>query len=283
MDSFINKFKYFLLLIVSVVLFSQCDEDDDVVTDNPMIEMNASKLYGHGQYQLKTESGDNVNITLTISSTSALKSMKVKKTKNLNVDKTFGENGEELVFSSLSESSYIYNFEYTPSVDDIDLLIGFTFTVENENGQVKESDLSLVVTLSPRDNLPRRRWVFKSKLWVTDPDNPNSEDLADCEKDNSMLLSEDGSITIDYGTDTGAGACLFDGFNVYTNWNLSDDEKTFTRTYYGIFSPDDIVTEVFEVKTLTVDKLELEQTLDLTAFGLGAEEKYLFIYEAMPL
>lgn len=266
------------------IAFVQCDDDEDnAVIDNPTIEMDATKSYGHGQYQLKTESGDDVNITLKISSSSVLKSMKIKKTKNMQIDESYSEQGEKIVFSSSTEFAYTYAFEYTPLVVDVDQLIGFTFSVENEDGNVTESDLTLAVTLSPRDNLPRRRWVLKSKQWITDPDTPNSEGIADCEKDNAMILGEDASVTIDYGSDTGAGACLFDGFNVYTNWSLSDDEKTFSRTYYGIFSPDNFVTEVFDVKTLTVEKFELVQTMDLSAFGLGTEEQYLFVYEAMPL
>lgn len=283
MNVYVNKFKYLFILIVATVSFSQCDEDDDIITDNPVIEMNISTSYGHGQYEYKAESGDEINVSMRIVSTNILKSLKITKTKNLNIDPTYGTNGELVVFESSLETDYSYDFSYTPGVDDVDQLIGFTYTVEDEKGEVTESDLTLKVTLSPRDNLPRRKWVLKSKLWVTDPDNPNSEGIADCEKDNAMLLNNDGSMTIDYGADTGAGACLFDGFNVYTNWSLSEDEKTFTRTYYGIFSPDVIVTEVFDVKILTVENLALEQTMDLTAFGLGAEEKYLFVYEAMPL
>lgn len=279
----VNKLRYLFILMISVLLFSQCDEDKDIIEDNPTVEMDVSKTYGHGQYALNVESGNNLKVNVKIASNSILKSFKIEKTKNLNVDQTFGDKGVLSVFESSAEKNYSYDFNYTPNVDDVDELIGFTFIVENADGNVTESDLTLKVTLSPRDNLPRRRWVYKSKIWVTDPDNPNSEQLADCEKDNAMLLGEDGSISIDYGTDTGAGDCLFDGFNVYTNWSLSEDETIFTRTYYGIFSPDNVVTEVFDVKTLTVEKLELEQVLDLSAFGLGTEEKYLFVYEAVPL
>lgn len=282
MGSLNFKFKYFFLLIVMIIVFVQCDDDDDMI-DNPIIEMDITKSHGHGQYQLKTESGDNVNISLTISSSSILKSLKIKKTKNLQTDESYSEQGEKIVFSSSTELAYTYSFEYTPSVEDVDQLIGFTFSVENENGNVTESDVTMIVTLSPRDNLTRRRWGLKSKQWITDPDTPNSEGIADCEKDNAMILGEDASVTIDYGSDTGAGDCLFDGFNVYTNWSLSDDEKIFSRTYYGIFSPDNVITEIFDVKTLTVDKIELIQTMDLSAFGLGSEEKYLFVYDAMPL
>lgn len=283
MKSIFKILKYSLFLIMAI-MFSQCEENDNATsTDDPVIVLAAPNSPGHGQYKLKVESGNAVNIPISISTTGKLKSVQVTKTVNLAVDNTFATNGVMNLLSGAGGSTYESTFNYKPTVSDVDQLVGFTFRAENENGSFTEGDLTLVVTLSPRDNLPRRRWHLKSVLHVNNKTTPNKESINDCEKDNTMVLFADGKITIDYGTDTGTGSCLFDGFSVYTGWELTEDNLQFIRTSYGIFSPDVTVTDVFAVKTLTVERFDIEQTVDLSAFGLGKEEKFLYVYEAGPL
>jgi len=283
MKSIFKILKYSLFLIMAF-MFSQCEKNDNPTnTDDPVIVLSAPNSPGHGQYKLKVESGNAINVPISINSTGKLKSVQVTKTVNLTVDNTFATNGVMNLLSSTSGSMYEHTFNYTPSVNDVDQLVGFTFKAENEQGSITEGDLTLVVTLSPRDNLPRRKWHLKSVLHVNNKTTPNKEEIKDCEKDNTMVLFADGKITIDYGTDTGAGGCLFDGFSVYTGWELTEDNLRFIRTSYGIFSPDVTVTDVFVVKTLTVGRFDIEQTVDLSAFGMGKEEKFLYIYEAGPL
>lgn len=283
MKSIFKILKYSLFLIFTI-MFSQCEENDNTTkTDDPVIALSAPSSPGHGQYKIKVESGSAVNVPLSINTSGKLKSIQVTKTVNLNVDNTFGANGVLDLSSGAGGSTYESTFSYTPNVGDVDQLVGFTFRAENENGSFTEGDLTLVVTLSPRDNLTRRRWHLTSVLHVNNKTTPNKESINDCEKDNSMILYADGRITIDYGTDTGTGNCLFDGFNVYTGWELTEDNLQFIRTSYGIFTPDVIVTDVFAVKTLTVERFDIEQTVDLSAFGLGKEEKFLYVYEAGPL
>lgn len=278
------KFLKYLLLILVVFTFSQCKEGENTPkVDNPVIAMAAPISPGHGQYKIKVESGNEVSVLINITSNNNLKGFQVTKTVNLAVDNTYAPNGVMNLLTSTAGQTYEYTFVYTPSVNDVDQLVGFTFKAENEDGSVTESDLTLVVTLSPRDNLPRRKWNLKSILHVNNKDKPNTEVIKDCEKDNSMVLFADGRINIDYGTDTGAGGCLFDGFSVYTSWELTEDNLQFIRTSYGIFSPAVIVTEVFTVKTLTVERFDIEQTVDLSVFGGAVDEKFLYIYEAGPL
>lgn len=283
MNKTIKYLKYLLLIIVAFT-FTQCEENESTVRqDNPSIKMTAPSSPGHGQYRLNVESGNEVSVPIAVTSTNNLKSFQVTKTVNLVVDSTFATNGVMNLLTGTAGQSLEYTFNYNPPVNDVDQLVGFTFRAEDQGGSVTEGDLTLVVTLSPRDNLPRRRWHLKSVLHVNNKTTPNKEELKECEKDNSMLLFADGKITLEYGTDTGAGDCLFDGFNVYTNWELTEDNLQFIRTSYGIFSPTVTVVDTFAVKTLTVERFDIEQSVDLSAFGLGADERFLYIYEAGPL
>ena len=279
----IFKFLKYMLLLIVAFTFNQCEENESTTIDNPVISLSAPASPGHGQYKVKVESGNIVSVPINISSTDKLKTFQVTKSVNLTVDKTFATNGVMNLLSGTAGQTYQYTFNYTPTVNDVDKLIGFTFKAENEGGSVTEGDLTLVVTLSPRDNLPRRKWHLKSILHVNNKEKPNTEVIKDCEKDNTMVLFADGKININYGTDTGAGGCLFDGFSVYTSWQLTDDNLQFIRKSYGIFSPSVTVTEIFIVKTLTVERFDLEQTVDLSVFGGAVDEKFLYIYEAGPL
>lgn len=250
--------------------------DDYYDHDNFTVKLAAEKIIGHGQYQQKVQSGDEIIVDVQVQSATPLRELRITKTVDLKVDSSFGTNGTMVVNATAANLNYTFN--YTPTVADVDRLVGFTFAAVNAAGESEVSDLTVVVTLSPRDNLTRKRWALTSVYHV----NADEEAIKECEKDNAMLLNADGTIEITYGSDTGVGDCLFDGFNVYTGWSLSEDEKQFTRTYYGIFSPATVVTEVFEVETLTVDKLVLKQVLDLSDFGLSTEETFLFTYAATP-
>ena len=282
MKSITNYLKYTLLLM-AVFVYSQCTEkDNETVVDDPQISMYAPTSPGHAQYKIAVESGYDVTVPLSITSSSNLKSVKVTKTFNLDIDPSFGDNGTLTILSSAGGSSYDYTFTYMPSTEDVDQLVGFTFEAENEKGNVSQSDLTLVVTLSPRDNLPRRKWNLTSVLWVNNTDTPNLESINDCEKDNSMLLNEDGTMSVDYGTDTGSGSCAYDGLTAYDSWELTDDDQYFIRTSHGVFTPDVEVIDTFTVRSLTVEEFAIEQSVDLTVFGLGPDERFLYVYKAGP-
>lgn len=277
----LNKLLKYGLILLPLLIYVGCEPDeqspaDFYDNDDFTVKLSADRSIGKGQYSKKVESGDEVNLDINIQSASALSKLKITKTVNLKVDPSFGTNGTMTI--DASGTSFEYNFMYTTDTTDVDELVGFTFEATNATGETEVSDLNLIVTLSPRDNLPRRRWLLTSILHVNED---NAEVIKECEKDNSLLLNADSTIVVDYGADTGSPGCDFDGFNVYTKWYLSEDEKTFTWEYYGIFSPGTTVVESFEVKTLTTDVLAYEQTVDLTVLGLGIET-FLYTYKATP-
>jgi hypothetical protein len=178
---------------------------------------------------------------------------------------------------SATGNSLTYDFTYNTLSTDVDQLIGFTFEAVNAAGSTEVSDLNLQVTLSPRDNIPQRKWNLTSILQLTDK---NKEVINDCEKDNSVLFNQDGTLAFLYGKDTGTGNCQFDGFNVYDKWVLSEDQKTFTITYHGLFNPATTV-DTYTVRSLTTEELKLELTVDLSVFGAGIET-FLYTYKAGP-
>lgn len=270
----------FVVFLAAAGIMAGCEEEMESNANEPAIPLLSKegtnlKAPGKGQYRLAALSGDEVTVSALLPSD--VQSLTITKTVNLEIDQAFGSNGVMTVDgSSLNES---YDFVYAPPVTDIDELVGFTFTATRANGSTVVSDLTLVVTLSPRDNIPFRRWNLVSRLWV---DNGNSEDLKDCEKDNYYLFNGDGTMSLNYGTDTGTGACGFDGFNVYETWELTENEELFIMTRYGIFSPDVKETETYRVVKLTTDEIVLDIDLDLSVFGLSTEETFRYFLDAAP-
>lgn len=269
------------LVVLLATCFSGCEEDVPSNSDNPGLRLVAAdgtnlKAPGRGQYRLAALSGSEISVK-ALTPSSELKSLTITKTVNLQVDESFGDNGVLTVDPASFDAEYVFN--YAPPVSDIDQLVGFTFRAEKANGSSLISDLTLVVTLSPRDNIPFRRWNLVSRIWV---DGGNVEDMKACEKDNYYLFNSDGTMSLNYGTDTGTGDCGFDGFNVYDTWELTADEKFLIMTRHGIFSPDVTETETYRMIQLTTEKMVFEIDLDLSFFGLSSEETFRYFLEAAP-
>ena len=272
----------YLLMVFSISAFlMSCEDDYDSDAADPGIPLTHAeqqiKAPGRGQYKLRALSGEQLEVSANMASVAPLRSFTITKTVNLEVDNSYGTNGTMTVDVGAVNDDYV--FQYEPSEADVDQLVGFTFNAEGSNGSQLSSDLQLVVTLSPRDNLPRKKWLWKSKIWI---DKDNLQDIKECEKDNFYLFNSDGTMSINFGENTGTPGCDFDGFNAYDTWSLSEDEKTFTMVYHSIFSPDNLVTETYRVKSLTTEKLELEIDYDLSVFGEGTEETFLFEFTALP-
>jgi hypothetical protein len=273
--------RYLLMIFSVAALLISCEDDYESDADDAAIPLTYAgqqiKAPGRGQYKLKALSGEQLEVAANMASVASLQSLSITKTVNLAVDPSYGNNGTLSVDVGSVNGEYL--FQYEPGLDDVDQLVGFTFHAVGSNGSQLSSDLQLVVTLSPRDNLPRKKWLWKSKLWV---DKDNLQDIKECEKDNFYLFNSDGTMSINFGPNTGTPGCDFDGFNAYDTWSLSEDEKTFTMVYHSIFSPDNLVTETYRVKTLTTETLELEIDYDLSIFGEGTEETFLFEFTALP-
>ena len=244
--------------------------------DGFAITMEATKSIGHGQYRAGAESGSAVQVPVHVQATSPISTLRITKKVNLQVDPAFGTNGTLMV--NATGPTLDYAFGYTPTTAEVDQLVGFTFEATTSSGEQEVGDLTLAVTLSPRDNLPRRRWVLTSIFHV----DANQETIADCEKDNYILFETNGTTSTHYGTDTGSGSCALDGLNEYSTYSLSADGQTLTRTYHSVFTPDKDVVETLHVVTLTVSQLVVEQVLDLTVFGLSDHETFRYTYQAAP-
>lgn len=276
-----RRFNYYgvAMLLVFIALAS-CEDDYQSNSGNEAILLTSGetdiKAPGNGQYSIEALTGENVSVTANIAS-SEVRALTITKTKDLAIDESYGTNGVLTVDPSSFDSEY--TFTYTTNTEDADKLVAFTFQAEKADGTTVVSDLTLVVTFSPRDNLSRRKWLFTSKIWV---DNNNQQDIKECEKDNHLYFNEDHTMTQTFGTQTGSGDCAYDGLNEYDSWELSEDEQTFTMKYHSVFTPDVITTEVYRVKTLTTTKLELEIDYDLTWLGEGPEETFIYEYTAQP-
>lgn len=270
-----KNYRQYIYCLLFLIVAISCDDNYESDASNPGLPLTSDvdiKAPGRGQYSLHALSGEDVTVKATLPA--GVTSLTITKKVNLENDIAFGSNGVLTPTVSGSE----YQFIYTPVESDIDQLVGFTFTGKGSDGSEVSSDLTLIVTLSPRDNIPKRKWAFKSKIWVTQGD---AENIKSCETDDVWYFNADGSVTVDYGTDTAAGDCAFDGFNAYDSWELSEDETTFTLVYHNIFSGA-VTTDVYTVSKLTVDALELQIDIDLSWLDptLSDHERFVYKYAA---
>ncbi|WP_422356761.1 hypothetical protein [Roseivirga pacifica] len=272
---YVNAVLVLLLLVTSIIACDDSDYDSDAASPAlPLTIADTSvRAAGYGQYRLKTLSGTELNIAVDLSALPSVSSLAVTKTINTEVDESFGTNG--VMELPISNGADTYTYDYTALVEDVDQLIGLSFTASDGSNEVT-SDLTLIVTVSPRDNIPTKKWAWTGKIWV---DGGNAPDLKDCEKDNFFFFNADSTVTVDYGANTAAGDCAFDGFTVYDKWYLTEDEQFFVIESHGLFDPTPVV-EQYRVEKFDTDVIQMSIDIDLSVFGLSTEETFLYEYTA---
>jgi len=250
-------------VLCSTLIFISCKKDA-VDPSLPVLKLKPVQVSG--------KTGQQFFDTLDIEAPNGIKTLLITKGINLVPDATFGT--VTVTPESLGGNSYRYIFAYTYKPGEVDKLVGINFHFEDAKGNVAEKDLTINTEASAVQNIYSHTWKLTSTFWRTD--DPPSEAIKDCEKDNTWNFNSDSSITVNYG----ASGCLFDGFNIFDKWYLSEDEKTFIRIYHSVFDPTKITTEVYSVKSITKDKLVMEITLDLSAFGFSDHEVFVYTYQA---
>jgi len=252
------------LCLLALIAFNSCKKDEDKV-DQPLVVLSTDNFTG--------KSGQTLSVTVNVTSPSGIKSLTISKGVNLVQDLDFGTDGTLTVTPEAgSQTNWEYTFTYKLEPTEVDKLVGINFRVVDNDGKTAEKDLTINTTVSGAQLLASYKWNLKGKFDET----LNAPDFSDCEKDDSFIFNADGSMQVGYGTK----ACGFDGFNVYSGWTLSEDEKTLTITYASLFDPSNITVDKYNVRSLTRDRLILDITYDLTVFGLSDKELYVFTYDA---
>jgi hypothetical protein len=249
-----------LLIIISIY---SCKKEKQ--TYNPAVTLSNNNILGKS-YQTET-------IKVSISSPVGIKSLIVTKGVNLKQDSSYGVNGVMTITpDTAGQKNWVYTFSYVLQPGEVGKLVGFNFRAVDQKGNASEKDLTVNTTVSGAQLLETYKWKLTNKYDLTS----NFQDYQDCETDDYYLFNTDGSMVYGYG----AKACTFDGFNVYSGWKLSDDEKTLSITYSSVFNPAQVTTDVYTVKTLTKDQLVMDIYYDLSVFGLSNHELYEFTYTA---
>lgn len=278
-------FQVFGFILFITVLIAGCETDDSQTPEDFYdqgdftVVLNAEKIPGQGQYRTVLESNETINVDVHIEALTNLDGLSITKTVNLVVDESFGNQGS--IDVDASGTSFDYNFVYEPSIDDVDKLVGFTFKTKTTEGVERTSDLTASITLSPKDNLVTKMWNWSSIKHVNSPNQANEEVIADCEKDNAYIFNADDTMSLLYGNDTGVGPCNLDGLNEFESWYITENDEYFIMEKHNVFTPNVTVRDTFKLKSLSVGELKLEQTVDLTALGLG-EEIFLYTFTPSP-
>jgi len=245
------------------LVLSSCKKDS-VDPNLPLLRLHPVNVTG--------KSGQVVYDTLEITAPYGAKTLVLSKTINLVADENFGT--QTVTPENTGNNTYRYIFAYTYQPEEVDKLVGINFHFEDAKGNIAEKDLTVNTTASGAQIIYSHTWKLVSKLWTTV--DPITESIQDCEKDNIFNFNRDSTITLNYG----ASGCLFDGFNIYDKWYLSEDETVFTDIYHSVFDTTKITVENYTVTSITKDKLVMEIALDLSDFGLSDHEVFVYTYEA---
>lgn len=256
------------ICIMGISTLTSCEKDKGD-PNQPVLRLTPEKVTG--------KSGRTVEATLFIQAPNGPGKITMYKTVNLQRDNSFGGTGTITAQpQNTGDDTYVYTFTYQLQDDEVDQLVGINFRFEDSKGLAEEKDLTVSTTTSGQQIIYGRRWMLKSRLWTSV--SPAVEDMQDCEKDNVFIWRSDSTYTVNFGT----AACTFDGFNVFDRWELSEDEKTLTQEYYSLFDPSNRTVETYKVRSLSSERMVLEQLIDLTIFGLTDKEVFVSTYEPAP-
>lgn len=259
----------FSLLLPLLVVLAGCTKDS-VDPSAPVLRLTPDNV--------TDKAGRVVESTLFITAPNGIKDVVIYKTINLERDNSFGGTGTvTAVPVSTGGDNYEYHFTYELDPDEVDKLVGFNFRFTDAKGLAAEKDLTVNTTTSAQQIIYSRNWKLVSKMWTSI--SPAAEMIEECEKDNIYTWNRDSTISIDYGTN----GCTFDGFNVYDQWTLSEDEKTFTQVYHSLFNPAQVTTEVYTVRSVSRDRLVMQILVDLSVFGPPYTDEEVFVYTFEPM
>lgn len=253
----------FAFFCVASFILASCKKDT-VDPNLPVLKLHPDNV--------TRKSGQVINDTLDILAPYGAKTLVISKTINLVADNVFET--QTVIPVSNGTNTFIYIFTYTCKDEEVDKLVGINFRFEDEKGNAAEKDLTINTAASGAQTIYTHTWKLISKIWESQ--DPPLENIADCEKDDIWNYNRDSSISLNYGS----SGCLFDGFNIFDKWYLSPDEKKFTRIYHSVFDPSKITTEVYDVKSITSDKMIMEIAIDLSVFGLSDNELFLYTYQS---
>lgn len=262
--------KYLTIVLLAFMALAGACKKDSADPAIPSLKLVPEQVTG--------KAGRLIETTLSITAPNGVKDLVIYKTINLQRDNSYGGSGTLTAAPvSVGGDNYEYQFSYELSPDEVDKLVGFNFRLTDAKGLAAEKDLTVNTVTSGQQIIFSRKWKLVSKLWTSI--SPATEMIEDCEKDNEFTWNRDSTISIAYGT----SGCTFDGFNVYDQWTLSEDEKTFTQVYHSLFDPSNITTEVYKVRSISRDRLVMEILVDLSVFGPPYTDKEVFVYTYEPI
>ncbi len=248
-----------LLIIIST---NSCKKDTQGI-NNPIMKLSNNNVIGLS-YQIDT-------IRVSISSPIGIKSLIITKGVNLKQDNTYGTNGVLTVSpNTTGQKTWVYTFTYMFNPAEVGKLVGFNFRAVDVNDNASVTDLTVNTTVSNFQLLSAYKWNITNEVDLT----ANALALQPCQTGDYYLFNTDLSMVTGYGPNK----CTFDGFNVYTGWALSSNQKTLSITYASVFNATQITTDSYTIKTLTNRQLILDVYYDLSAFGLSNHELYEFTY-----
>lgn len=254
-----------ILFLTCLYILPGCEKDSDD-PNIPVMNLSIDNVTG--------KSGKTLELTVNMTIPDGFKELFITKGVNLVPDKAYGTKSVQP--TSTGNNQYSFTFSYMLSPDEVDKLVGFNFRLLDNAGRAVEKDLTVNTTAGPAQIIFSRKWLLKSKFHETGT--PPVEDIKPCEKDDVYTWRRDSTINLNFG----ASACMYDGFSVYDEWYLSDDEKTFTQIYHDAFNASKITVEKYNVRSITREKLVMDIVLDLTIFGLTDHEVFVYTFEAQP-
>ncbi|MEO9802495.1 MAG: hypothetical protein ABJF04_04570 [Reichenbachiella sp.] len=235
-----------VILMMSVIITTSCDEDDPAV---PTIALSETAI------DVKAE--ESISVTVTFQSEAGAKSITVSKLWDGEVQGT-----PEVSTGADLEGNLV--FEYDVIQDDADHVLTFNFLIEDNEGQTGQVELVVNVELTSRQLLLKYNWLLSDEI----RNKTGASDITDAYTDDIYRFNADGT----FDKSIGAKADDFgDAWYNYCEWDLNETTNRLLMHRTGAFLAN--VVDTLDITMITSEAIEADVTyLGLDAFNTGNED-----------
>lgn len=203
-------FSFLMAGILAIAFVSSCTEDEVIPPDPPTIEINTD---GMVDGQLTATLGDDVVISIVTVTDGVFASL------------TITEYQGTTELNSEVSTTPVDSYTHTVTAEDAAEPFRINFLVTDIEGLTASTDVIISGVLTDLYKLQNFNWQYTSQLGILDGE---EESIKDCEKDNVYSFNEDGTASLDFGTDTKVAPCDLDGLILATGYTFDEETKVLT-------------------------------------------------------
>ncbi len=203
-------FSFLMAGILAIAFITSCSEEEVIPPDAPTIAVSVD---GMVDGQLTATLGDDVVISISAVTDGGFASL------------TITEYQGTTELNSEVSTTPVASYTHTVTPEDASEPFRVNFMITDNEGLTASTDIIISGVLTDIYKLQNFNWQYTSQMGILEGE---TESIKDCEKDNVYTFNEDGTASLDFGTDTKVAPCELDGLILATGYTYDEETKVLT-------------------------------------------------------